>query len=668
MSSILQYNGIQIPFIKTEKFSQESVWSTDGVDLLYTHITIGISGVLHKCFLGIEPGDWVEQNRPALLQRGGQLYFILNGQQVFPPPNICSPNTSEPTGNELVASPNYENPSKIATSCGSHTPQYSSYDSKLGPKPVLLDIRQIQGGSLTIYYEIETWLPYCCANCGAQSEIVPLVLSNRWESTIEIDKDYFYTRTTNGVLVINGQYSDKEALVLSTLSAGTQIILPQIPNNWKRESVRFVRSSDGLTVNWTIVDRQQYVAMPRPCAVIDASYTEISPANMGENTPGLALLNMQQLNMQVTVAGEPSYDYLGDPDFKTPMPIVKGVDGLKMYLMQVMFSIVFSRIQFPFIQTNNGNGTPNEWADNCFITKFELKEDVMKPIVGCNVTAFRSRPLSSNSLAPVKWKDNVFALTSVGQPIKLPDIINQVSRQPTTLSNYAQYLLIQTIASSYPCYNAELIAVEGGEPNIIPYNTNVYSTMLTTATLDSAGSNTGQNNYSVNFSQANYQFPFTEYSGDVNYVTDNHYIVSPIMYDINQATDNSVEFSQSAPPTSRKLVHWKASRMGSWPKAPSPTSLDLYGDSSSRDKVLNYQIGLAETELLHDGLSYHYVINGVTEIGLARRLQWDVPTGTISTIVNPVIASSVWGDQYSTYPCSLFVDGILDAGPSPGNS
>ena len=71
-NSVLRYNGVDIPYLRTDRFVQEPVWSPDGTDLLYTHIVIEVSGILNSCFLESNEGaaEWIERNRPALLQRG----------------------------------------------------------------------------------------------------------------------------------------------------------------------------------------------------------------------------------------------------------------------------------------------------------------------------------------------------------------------------------------------------------------------------------------------------------------------------------------------------------------------------------------------------------------------------------------------------------------------
>ena len=646
-NSILRYGGIDLPFIKTELFQQEPVWSPDGTDLLYFHITIGISGVLHQAFLGgQDPADWIETNRPTLLQRGNKLYFYIGGTQVMPPPGSdgsAIDDTPPDTGTELVASPHYKSPADSNPQATITAP----LDAKLGPKPIQLDIRAIRGGAFAFYYRIETWVPYCNSSTAPAA-----ILSNRWESVLDIDKDYYYTRTTNGTLILNGQYLESTPAP-NTLSTNAVLILPPLFKIWKREMVRFTLSSDQLTLTYTIQDRQQYVASPRPCAHIEASYAEVMPAR-GED---LALINMQQLNMDVTVTGDPSV--LVDNSYPTAGDNGINPDQLKYMLMQIMFELVFSRIQFPFINTGSQFGT------QCMITHFELREDLMHPIVGCRVVAFRTRSLAANQFgAAAEWVSNIFSITNVGGPIYLDDMIDQIASQPISIGNWATFLLLCSVVPTDPCY--------GGH---IPVSGNQYSPYAMTtgsAQTSSAQTSTGSaytQTVNLSYSQANYKFPFSEYSATVSFPTDNHILQLPVMYDVDSTPSvPSSFFCQTAAPTSRKIIHWKASRIGSWPKAPRPDAVDLYGGAPLADKMLHYTPEMAEVELSNDGITRHYAISGIYEIGMARRLQWDVPSSVLSTICNPIIASSVYGDADASFPTSNFIHGLTDPGTSPGNS
>ena len=650
--SVLSYGGVEIPFVKTEVFRQDAWFSPEGLDMLGIHFTIGVSGILNKCFLnGVDPAVWIEENRPLLLQRGKQLYFYIGGTQTIPPATLGG-GSMPTTGNELVSSPEYDSPAASEPL----NPVSAPLDARLGPRPLRLDIRAIRGGTYAIYFEIETWVPYCTS-----ATPIAAILSNRWESAVDIDKDYYYTRTTSGTLILNGQYLEETPAAELLAEDAAVLIFPPLFNSWKREIVRFTLSADQLTLNYVIQDRQQYVSIPRPAVQIDASYAEVCPGPQVSSSLAPAMMNLMGVNMDVTVYGDPNVQI----DNSYPTGSVNP-DRLKYTLMQIMFQLIFSRIPFPFTTTSVAGQT---FENSTMITHFELREDVMRPIVGCRIVGYKTRALTANPLgSQATWQSNIFALTEVGAPLMLADMLAQISTQPVSVGNWATFLLLASVAPRDPCAGGCVPAVMG---QYAPFSTTVYSTQIGSSQT-SIGTGYAQT-VNLSYSQANYQYPFTEFTATVEFPTDNHYIQTPIMYDVEQdtttgTTEASSDFWQTASPTSRKIIHWKASRVGSWPKIPTPNSVDSYGGSLPSDRVLHYNFQFGEIELANDGITRHYSAAGVYEIGMARRVQWDAPTSILSTICGQVIGSATYGDTDSSFPTPNFVTGMLNAGPSPGNS
>jgi hypothetical protein len=651
--------------MRTDRFVQEPVWSADGTDLIATHIVIEVSGILNACFLknNINPAAWIEVARPILLQRGHQLYFYIGGTQIIPPPDPYPNNLSvtAPSGNELVSSPAYTNPVNPAYAStegeGSGTSLVWTLDAKLGPKPISLNITQIRGGTYAIHYAIETWVPYCAAG-----GTIGMILSNRWESSLDIDSKYYYTRTTTGTLVMNGQWlaTNSAPTILNTSSANS-LIFPPLFKSWKREVVRCVLSSDQLTLHYSIQDRQQYTSIPQPAVTIDATYAEICPApQYSQAATAPAQQNLMQQNVDITISGDPNTQIANS--YPTGNPV--NPDQLKYYLMQIMFNMVFSRIQFPLIKP----GTP--FVDTYqSIIHFELREDMMNPIVGCRVVAVKVRSGTANpSGSPATWAAGAFASTMVAKPINITDMVNQIATQPISLGNWATFLLMLNVAPQDPCAGGNIPTISG---EYSPYSTAVYTSQTSTAQTNIGTAYTQTVNLS--FSAANHNYPFTDYTATVDYPTDNHIIQCPVMYDVGSGfgsgtTQASSVFCQTASATSKKIIHWKASRLGTWPKIPRPDSVDSYGGSFPADQMLNYTVGVGEVELSNDGITRHYSVAGCYEIGMARRLQWDVASTVLSTVCNAVIGSSIYGDADASFPTNNFVSGILEGGPSPGAS
>lgn len=668
MSSILQYNNVSLPFVKTEKFTQEVVYSPDGVDVIYTKVTIGVGCVLSPCMLNNEnPATWINNNKAALMARGAQLYFMMDGTWILNPD--CS---KVPTGTEAIMSPNYQ-------WNGHAFVQPNDSDANLGPKPLKFDVRAIEGNAWVAYYEIETYIPYC-------SGTPTYFLSNRWSVDIDIDDQYFIKRIISGVLVLNGQFASDEDYSTGTLGTAMtnmvfdNVIIPPIPKRWKREGVKIVRSSDGLIINYQITDQQLYAAMPYPCTKIDAQYTETAGSPDGK---GAMMMNVQTCEVNVTVYGQPTSNY--DPTGTPGDASTYKLDYNKYDLMKIMFQVVFSRIPFPFLL----NGPTDFSTGATMVTYFQMKEDMFKPIVGCVLRVLKTRLQVQNPLAlTLASGGSAFSWTMIGSTIPIGDVLSDVACQPINIGNYGLLMFTANILNDQgynttftpcelasalltPCSDAEYRSIASTVLASGYYNGNInyYSQNLQTGGTQNVNDTAWTKSTQTQYSTQNYKHPFTEYTIDVQYVTDQHMMQLPVMYDIypfNTTPASGCVFAQTSAPTTRKIVHFKAARVGTWPMSPIPTDIANPASTPSGDQVLNYNLTYADSQLLADGVTRKYEVGGVYEAGLSKRLQWDQTGYLIPTNVVP-ITNDVWGSQYSTYPASMLVSGIIGYGTSsPG--
>ncbi len=725
-SSILTYNGVSLPFVKTEKFDQEVVYSSDGVDSMMTKITIGVGCVLSPClFNGLDAATWVNTVKPRLMVRGGQLSYCVDGAYVIEPTvtpqgggdyKLAFDCNYDPDATAVITSPSFDTTDQTETID-------AVSDAKLGPFPQRFDVRRIEGNTWLAYYEIITFLPYCN---GAAN--MPYYLSNRWSTTVAIDEDYFLTRTIDGILVLNGQYGNQTKMwsgpenfpidIIVEDMVNNSIIIPPCPQRWKREGIDIIRSSDGLTINYKITDKQLYTAIPRPATRIDAQYTETS------GTKDFALMNMMVCEIQVTVYGEANANWNPAGTINQQGQVTwesnGGLDYNKYNLMTLMFQVVLSRIPFPFLLNQTDIGSLNNPGFNQYIIQyFQMKEDVFKPIVGCTVRALKPRLFDAQTIAnTTQYNGNqgIYGLTTIGSTILVEDCINDIARQPENMLNYGQFLLAAQslnvvggvggpgngytsltacqLASAimYPCSAARgiLTSIPSSATNLGSTNINVSDMDYAAIGANNTNPATAVNNiYNVGryYSSEQCKNPFTEYTIDVQYLTSQGMFQLPVMYDIfafGTTPASGCVFAQTAAPITKKVVHWKASRLGTWPMNPSPTDMltgygpqtqdSFYTPGSSPDQVLSYHITFADSFLLQDGMTRKYETAGVYECGLAIRLQWENTQYGVPTAVNP-ITSDVWETTVAStsiatasyYPNTLFVSGIIGyANGSPG--
>jgi hypothetical protein len=726
MSSLLIYNNISLPFVKTEVFNQETVYSPDGVDSIYTKITIGVGCVLSPClFNNMDVATWVSQVKPYLMVKGGQLSYMVDGCYILQPTisdsHIQINCNTTTTGSAVILSP------------GDGVINMPA-DAKLGPFPQRFDVRRIEGNTWLAYYEIVTYLPYCTST----PTYAPYYLSNRWSTNVNIDEDYFLTRIIDGTLILNGQYSNQTTHYSATQEFpvdflvkdvyANSVIIPPCPNRWKREAIDIQRSSDGLTINYKITDKQLYTAIPRPATRIDAQYSETS------GTKDFALMNMMICEIQVTVYGEPnaSWNPTGTIDGNGVVTwtdtVRKGLDYNKYALMTLMFQVVLSRIPFPFLLKNASEAEigsiANPDSNKYIIQYFQMKEDVFKPIVGCTVRAMRPRLFNAQDVGnTLTTTQGIYAHTNIGSTILLTDCIADIARQPENMLNWGQFLIaaksldLGTIGDSItklpPCELASAILYPCKEnsfryigTSLASSDTTLGSTNITVKTMDysAIGANIVNPVNEANkiessgrmYSKEQYRNPFTEYTIDVQYLTNHGYLQLPIMYDayaIGTTPASGCVIAQTSAGYTKKIVHFKASRIGKPPVIPRPDDIEhgygqysyftthATGNAAGSDKLLDYHLTFSDSFLLQDGISRKYEIGGVYECAMRTRLTWDASGYHLPVCVNP-ITSDVWETTVGTgafttsiatgscFPNSLFASGIIgysDASPAGGN-
>ncbi|MGH7745196.1 MAG: hypothetical protein ACREQ5_10415, partial [Candidatus Dormibacteria bacterium] len=114
------------------------------------------------------------------------------------------------------------------------------------------------------------------------------VLNNRWSMTDEIDADWYTTRRVEGILVIAGTGNADDPNRLN-VNMYRDWVVPKLQNGFKRESMRFQSSVDGLKLMYEIVDREVFASCPIPGTTWEGTY-ELST---GDGVQTFASINLR---------------------------------------------------------------------------------------------------------------------------------------------------------------------------------------------------------------------------------------------------------------------------------------------------------------------------------------------------------------------------------------
>jgi len=229
MSNVI-YGGFKFPLVKTNRMSQEDVYTEDGMDYLYTKYTLDCQLLVTIESLAVNPSIATGN----LDQRIGALRT-----QILQPRQRFIYGLSD-TGAPLL--------------------DIGGPDIAGGPFPEAFDIVEVEGANAVIMTFRITAHSSDCPDDDKE------FLSNRFEVTSSYNQDFFATRTTTGKLVMKGDRDPQP-------DEFRNVVMPLLPKSFRRKSMDFKVSSNGLELGYTIVDEEKFF-LDRASTTADGTYTE----------------------------------------------------------------------------------------------------------------------------------------------------------------------------------------------------------------------------------------------------------------------------------------------------------------------------------------------------------------------------------------------------------
>lgn len=247
MATNVYYNGVELHNVVTRHWDQEIVYDESGTDVLFQRYHLQFEGLLHLQgrTLASTPA-WIAQQggggprnhitamyeavRQRLAESNRDLQVYIDNAMVL----------------EIRAAGK-----NMATS-----------DLENGPKPKHVEITSIASDQVfRVMFEIEGAIGDC-RNGNKQS-----VLSNRWSVGEVMDGDFYTTKTVRGRVRFSSSIRPNPLSMRS-------VVVPGLEKGFKRESLDYVVSANGLEAEYTVVDRQVHYAAPWPATKIEGTYSE----------------------------------------------------------------------------------------------------------------------------------------------------------------------------------------------------------------------------------------------------------------------------------------------------------------------------------------------------------------------------------------------------------
>ena len=326
MSTQVVYNEVVLNNCTTDTFRQEIVHDKSGSDTLYAKFTIGVTSTVVAFADAGDTPNGIQVTGPiagtSATQRGSiaeQIrvvhqrlsekrknfwYLVTDAVTDSTDPSVASNVLLIATGQRNGVLPIARDPNNA--SAGS-VPVDDVFDVNHGPTPMAVDVKEIMGSrTMRVSFTIEVCRRICDPNLSPEIPSVPGmtqaesdallvdsgsdVLSNRWSIRDAIGEDWKTTRTIEGELRI----SDMDAIA----HAQRYLVVPPLLRGYRRVSQTFVVDPSGLNLKYTIVDKQEHEAPPRPAIAWDGTYTETA-AKMG---------SLQHSEIDLTLTGPPGVD------------------------------------------------------------------------------------------------------------------------------------------------------------------------------------------------------------------------------------------------------------------------------------------------------------------------------------------------------------------------
>lgn len=243
MATTLAYNGVTLQNVLTRVFDQEAVYDESNTDKLYDRFKIIVTGTCH---------GYTSSNTTYITPRG---YPTATQQEAAVRQKLLEPRKEfvMRVGGTVLLQADHAPNNLSATG-----------DVNNGPKPLGCNVKHIIGAAaLRVEFSIEV----CLVDCESLQNSLG-VLSNRWQMVDSYDDGWHATRTIRGRLRVSHINLNPQSF--------RGWVVPPLQPTFRRQSMNFMTSRNGLDLDYEIVDRQEYVSAPFPAIKFEATHTESS--------------------------------------------------------------------------------------------------------------------------------------------------------------------------------------------------------------------------------------------------------------------------------------------------------------------------------------------------------------------------------------------------------
>ena len=294
----LTYNGVTLRRVMTTAWNETVEYDSTGMNMLGNKIQITVEGSVYSIKdLPLDEQDRYSVNADLSAFASTELGTAQGVEPLRKRLNLILRQLSMPC-RSLVIYDDVDNEKIFQAYPIDDESQYLTPEEKrnvdinAGPKPRNVNVLHVYNNYARISVTFDVMKIRCLG--GELEGLEPLgqdptkgfIVSNRCWTEESLDSNFYRTRTFSGRLRISSPNV--------SVHFYRDLYYPPLEDGFRRESVRFSESEDGLTLSYSVTDKQTRTAAPYPATAFSGSvsYSVINGAEM-------------RMNMQLTMIGRP---------------------------------------------------------------------------------------------------------------------------------------------------------------------------------------------------------------------------------------------------------------------------------------------------------------------------------------------------------------------------
>lgn len=264
----LSYNGFAFSDIQTTNLDQQPKFTKDGVEYLHDEYVVRVKSIFDQSAFSNTPlnlaGTATTGFAPGIAGEAPSVtYRRLMGCLSRPRQTLIF---SDAGGNILTS------PSAGATT-----------DANWGPKVTDLKITSMTPTTWMIEFEVKTWIHNCCASNPNGSTLTgqanvnnsTAYIANRWSESVNYNDEFYATVTRDGTLYFRADTLQAAAnfnAQQADFYRSVCVAACPMRNGFMRTESKYSVSEDGLTITYSITDKQVYCMPLAPAVKVEATY------------------------------------------------------------------------------------------------------------------------------------------------------------------------------------------------------------------------------------------------------------------------------------------------------------------------------------------------------------------------------------------------------------